>query len=276
MRDCRARVKQNLDLGGDVRLLRMEAPGIAPGMAPGRFVMLSVDDGVDPLLRRPFSIQRVDGDSVDVLYRVVGRGTARMAALEPGDGLDVLGPLGTAFALPAPGETAVLLGGGVGIPPMVALAEALIARGHDAWQGYVGVAGQHDSGCWSGFQALVPADDPRLTRATMDGSIGFEGHVVAAWRDRWTRERPEGPVRVYACGPMVMLRAVRDEAARLGLPCQVSVEQVMGCGLGICTGCVVENARWDGSNPYERWLLACKEGPVFDADQVVLSGGPHG
>ena len=127
-----------------------------------------------------------------------------------------------------------------------------------------------------GFQARVPADDPRLVRATMDGSVGFEGHVVAAWRDAWERERPGGPVRVYACEPMVMLRAVRDEAAALGLPCQVSVEQVMGGGLGVCTGCVVENARWDGANPFQRWLLACREGPVFDADHVVLEGGPHG
>jgi NAD(P)H-flavin reductase len=159
---------------------------------------------------------------------------------------------------------------------MVALARALLDRGHDAWQGYVGVAGRHDSGCWSGFGALVTADDPRLVRATMDGSVGFAGHVVDAWREAWSRSQPEGPVRVYACGPMVMLRAVRDEAARLGLPCQVSVEQVMGCGLGVCTGCAVENARWDGSNPYERWLLACKSGPVYDADRVVLDGGPHG
>lgn len=276
MPDVSASVEQNLDLGGGVRLLRLRAPGIGPGMAPGRFAMLSVGGGVDPLLRRPFSIQRVVGDSIEILFRVVGRGTARLAALEPGDGLEVLGPLGTSFRLPEPGETAVLLGGGVGIPPLVALAEALISREHKAWECYVGVADQRDTGSWSGFHALVAAGDPRLVRATMDGSVGFAGHVLAAWRDRWSRRRPEGSARVYACGPTVMLRAVRDEAARLGLPCQVSVEQVMGCGLGVCTGCAVENARWDGTNPYERWLLACKDGPVFDADRVALDGGPHG
>ena len=276
MQDVGAKVEQNLDLGGGVRLLRLRAPGVEEGMAPGRFVMLSVGGGVDPLLRRPFSIQRAAGGCLEILYRVVGRGTRRLAELDVGAELQVLGPLGTSFSLPEPDETAVLLGGGVGIPPVVALVEALTRRSHDDWQCYVGVAGEQDAGCWSGFHSIVTPGDPRLVRASMDGSVGFLGHVVAAWRDRWSRSRPEGPIRVYACGPMVMLRAVRDEAARLGLPCQVSVEQVMGCGLGVCTGCAVENARWDGTNPYERWLLACREGPVFDADQVTLDGGPHG
>jgi dihydroorotate dehydrogenase electron transfer subunit len=159
---------------------------------------------------------------------------------------------------------------------MVALADALEASGHGRWQAYLGVAGAADAGCLVGFDERWPGDG-RVTTATMDGSIGFAGHVVAAWLDRWEArgQRPEGPARVYACGPMVMLRAVQAAAEERGLPCEVSVETLMGCGMGACTGCAIENRRYEAgsSSPYDRWRLACKDGPVFEAGSVVLSGG---
>jgi dihydroorotate dehydrogenase electron transfer subunit len=111
----------------------------------------------------------------------------------------------------------------------------------------------------------------------MDGSIGFEGHVVAAWLDAGI----QGPTRVYACGPMIMLRAVAEAAAERGLACEISVETMMGCGVGACMSCVIENRAWrdgdeavrQGMSPYDRWLLACREGPVFRSDRVVLDDG---
>jgi dihydroorotate dehydrogenase electron transfer subunit len=113
----------------------------------------------------------------------------------------------------------------------------------------------------------------------MDGSIGYHGHVVDAWMDSWAREgRPEGKMVVYACGPMVMLRAVAAKTAELGIHCEVSVETMMGCGFGVCMGCVIENkaAHEEGGvvlNPYDRWLLVCRKGPVFDAQKIVLDDG---
>ncbi len=276
MADVACTVVENRDLGSGVWLLRMRGAEVVAGMGAGRFVMITTGTGLSPLLRRPFSIQRTDGDVFDVLYRVVGEGTALMARMVEGQTVTVLGPFGNTFATPAPDETAVLLGGGVGIPPMVALADALEAAGHTRWEAYLGVRSTADAGCFVGFDERW-AGDERVRYATMDGSLGFEGHVVAAWLDRGVH----GPTRVYACGPMVMLRAVADEAARRGLPAQVSVETMMGCGMGACMSCVIENRAYrEGDaaaraqmSPYDRWLLACRKGPVFDAQRVVLEEG---
>jgi dihydroorotate dehydrogenase electron transfer subunit len=286
MFDRRCEVVAHRDLGAGVRLLRFRDADVAADVRPGTFVMLEArPPGLgrvpDPVLPRPFSVQRVRGDVFDVMYRVVGVGTTAMADLRSGDTPRVLGPLGNSFTLPEPDETAVLLGGGVGIPPMVALADALVARDGDVarFEAYLGVSGAADRGCMIGFDEGYGDDSvfsDRVFRATMDGSFGFRGHVVAAWLDRWESRglRPDGPVRLYACGPMIMLRAVAAAAAERGLRAQVSVETMMGCGIGICMGCVIENKHYDGSgNPYDRWLLACRQGPVFDADAVVLDDG---
>ena len=277
MRDALCEVVQNRDLGGGVWLLRLRDPGMAAEMAPGRFVMVQVGPDLAPTLRRPFSIQRCEGDVYDVLYRVVGAGTALMSAFQAGQSMRVLGPMGNSFTLPEADEVAVLLGGGVGIPPMVALSDHLIAHGHPGFQAFLGVSSKKDAGCWVGFDRL--GEDPRITRATMDGSIGFEGHVVAAWLDRWQREGAPARARVYSCGPMVMLRAVEAAARELGVPAEVSVETMMGCGMGACMSCVIENADAKdpelraAMSPYDRWLLACRKGPVFAAGTVVLGGG---
>ena len=277
MRDAHNEVVENRDLGGGVWLLRLHDPEMSADMAPGRFVMIQVGPDLAPTLRRPFSIQRCEGDVYDVLYRVVGAGTKLMTGFAPGSTMRVLGPMGNSFTLPEDDEVAVLLGGGVGIPPMVALADALIARGHAGFQAFLGVSSAADAGCWIGFERF--GDDPRITRATMDGSVGFEGHVLAAWLDRWERDGAPTRARVYSCGPMVMLRAVEAAAQKLGVPAEVSVETMMGCGMGACMSCVIENADAQdptlraAMSPYDRWLLACRKGPVFAAGAVVLGGG---
>jgi dihydroorotate dehydrogenase electron transfer subunit len=205
-----------------------------------------------------------------------------MAQMRVGESAGILGPMGNSFTPPQPGERAVLLGGGVGIPPMVALADSLEQSGHEAWEAYVGVGTTADAGCFVGFDEGAPASvAAKVFRSTMDGSIGFEGHVVAAWLDQWDRQGCWGdaPVRVYACGPMVMLRALAAEAAARGFPCEVSVETMMGCGMGICMSCVIESSaacdpqKRKTMSPYDRWLLACIKGPVFDGGAVVLDEG---
>ncbi|HCP44831.1 MAG TPA: hypothetical protein DIU15_02205 [Deltaproteobacteria bacterium] len=283
MRNRVSLVVENRDLGENIFLLRLRDPEMGRDMAPGRFVMLATAEGLAPLARRPFSIQRVTDDVYDILYKVVGEGTDLMSQMKPGLQVRVLGPLGNSFATPESDECAILLGGGVGIPPMVAMTDALEASGHHHWQAFLGVGSARESGCFVGFDDRYLVDgarDERVHLATMDGTLGFEGHVVAAWLDwRERAGREAGRMRLYACGPMVMLRAVAAEAARLDLPCQVSVETMMGCGVGVCMACVIENA--DARNPekratmspYDRWLLACCKGPVFDSSAVVLDDG---
>ncbi len=288
MHETVATVVENRELGSGVWLLRLRSSAVCSDHEPGRFVMLGTGEEVaggppSPLLRRPFSIQRVQGDVFEVLYRVVGVGTRCMSELRPTLRVPVLGPLGNAFTLPQPGERAVLLGGGVGIPPMVALADRLSALGHGEWRAYLGVSSAADSGCFVGFEERYGAElsDGRALRATMDGSVGFAGNVIEAWlRDR-ASGIPQGGERVYACGPMPMLRAVARTCAELDVPAEVSVETMMGCGVGICMGCVIENRTYaDGTaaqracmSPYDRWLMACTKGPVFGAQSVVLDDG---
>ena len=282
MHETVATVVENRDLGSGVWLLRLRNADVCADPRAGRFVMLGVGETVEggppaPMLRRPFSIQRVEGDVFDVLYRVVGIGTACMASMKAGREVEVLGPLGNAFSAPQAGERAVLLGGGVGIPPMVALADQLEASGA-SWTAYLGVSGRADKGCWVGFDERPQWGDDRVVRATMDGSLGFAGNVVQAWLESRDASTPE---RVYACGPMVMLRAVAKSCAELGVPAEVSVETMMGCGIGICMGCVIENKTYAdgdaaarvGMSPYDRWLMACTKGPVFDAHSIVLDDG---
>jgi len=277
-------VVENRDLGHGVWLLRLRDADLAADCVAGCFVMVGVGVSLSPVLRRPFSVQRVQGDIYDILYRDVGLGTGLMTQLVAGEDVPVLGPLGNSFTMPQPGERAVLLGGGVGIPPMVALADSLEAAGHREWEAFLGVAGEADSGCFVGFDERYGPETiyaERVHRATMDGSIGFQGHVVAAWLDRWEAQNlaPAGPSRLYACGPMVMLRAVAQAAQERGIPCEVSVETMMGCGMGACMSCVIESseardpARRSTMSPYDRWLLACRKGPVFDSTAIVLEDG---
>ncbi|MEE2829070.1 MAG: dihydroorotate dehydrogenase electron transfer subunit [Myxococcota bacterium] len=284
MQDSIATVVENRDLGNGVWLLRLKDPSVVAHLAPGCFVMVACGPELAPVLRRPFSVQRSIGDTYDILYRDVGVGTHLMTGMLAGQEVRVLGPMGNSFSMPDPGVQAVLLGGGVGIPPMVALADALRDSGHTQWEAYLGVRAAGDAGCWVGFdEGYGPGSglDSQVHRATMDGSVGFHGHVVAAWKDRWEREGPPpgGRAVVYACGPMVMLRAVAAASEELGLPCEVSVETMMGCGMGACMSCVIESAdardpeKRATMSPYDRWLLACCKGPVFPAGRVVLEEG---
>lgn len=280
--DLRATVLAHRPLGRDLRLLRLLAPAIARRCEPGQFVMVRCGDAPEPLLRRPLSVQRVDGDQLDLLYRIVGQGTAALAAVTAGGEIDLLGPLGRGFTLPEPGQPAVLIGGGVGVPPLVALADRLCQRDGEGarWTAFLGARDKTDRGCFVGFDERFAGCHPaegRVHRATDDGSLGFAGHAVGAWIDHLDRHGAPSPdTRVYACGPMVMLHAVAAEAAARSLACEVSVETTMGCGTGLCMGCAIENTTAGGS-AYDRWVLACTHGPVFDATTISLSsaGGAH-
>lgn len=284
MHTSNSTVVENRDLGNGVWLLRLRDRELAADCVAGCFVMVGVGVELSPTLRRPFSVQRVEGDVYDILYRDVGVGTKLMTQLVSGANVPVLGPMGNSFTLPGPEERALLLGGGVGIPPMVALADRLESLGHRNWEVHLGVGSSKDAGCFIGFDERYGPETTyaeQVHRATMDGSVGFRGHVVASWLDRWERleQGPTGPARVYACGPMVMLRAVAQAAAERGLPCEVSVETMMGCGMGACMSCVVESSdardpeKRAAMSPYDRWLLACRKGPVFESSAIVLEEG---
>ncbi|WP_025321349.1 dihydroorotate dehydrogenase electron transfer subunit [Deferrisoma camini] len=253
--DDRAWVVYREALGGEYYRLRLR-PAEPFGAEPGQFVMLQVGEGIDPLLRRPFSIHRMDpltGGEFEVLFRVAGRGTSLLARRHVGDRVDVLGPLGRGFTLDA--EAPVLVGGGVGVAPLLFLAEAFLDRGVRP-RLVLGARSDRDLLCHGDFACLsVPCE-----LVTEDGSLGRTG-LVTTPLEHALREAG-GAARVYACGPMPMLRAVADLCARHGVGCEVSLEAHMACGVGACLGCVVPAA---GGG----YLRVCKDGPVFRGEQIA-------
>ncbi len=249
-----------LTLSGGEQLRRFHA---------GQFAMLQC--GEAQLLRRPLSLQGVrivdSKPCVDILYRVMGEGTEALSGVEPGASLNVLGPLGRPFQLPASGELAVLMGGGVGIPPMVALAQRILASGGTPPRVIGGISGPADRACLSGLLQLPIS----VTVATMDGSEGVHGTVLDALDSCEPIGEPQ-TVRYYACGPVPMLAAIAERARDEGAGCQLSVEARMGCGYGACVGCSVPRSAGAVEAGAERYALACKDGPVFDAEELDLVG----
>lgn len=225
---------------------------------PGQFVHLRVSDSFDFVLRRPLSVCRVEYDAgrLTVVYRAQGAGTRRLARLKAGDTLDVIGPLGRGFPLHAGDRRALLIGGGIGVPPLVELARRLRRAGVDV----VSVVGFQTRG-----QAILLDDLARfggVATVTDDGTLGQAGLVTDALTAGLCAEAD----RYYACGPTPMLRAVQSLMERRGVPGYLSLEERMGCGIGICVGCVHKIRRDEAV----KHVKTCREGPVFPADEVVF------
>ena len=251
---------------GAYHALTLVAPGIAETARPGQFVELLAGEDRSFLLRRPFSIHRVERPgaapaTVEVVFDVVGPGTRALAELRPHDLVDALGPLGRGFAPPTEPARCLLVGGGYGTAALFFLADELRAR-RCRVDFLIGAATA---------ERLFHAMEARrlghtLTVTTDDGSAGQRGLVTDPLPALLGRL---GTAQVYACGPMPMLAAVSRVAAAHGVPCQVAVEELMACGTGICFSCVVPVA--DPARPEEpaRMARSCLEGPVIDGAAIA-------
>lgn len=217
-------------------VVSIEAPEIAAAVRAGQFVNLGL---AGPLLRRPFSVYRVDGDRIEVVLKAVGVGTAQLLAMQSGDVVSCLGPLGHGFELGAGPRSVVLVSGGLGVAPM-----PLVAKEAKA----LGIRATWVHGARTSDELCSESDGDEVIWATDDGSRGFRGTAVSA--------APDGDL-VLACGPNRMLAAVAERWPEA----QVAVETYMGCGTGVCLGCAVPLIR----GGYDR---GCKEGPVYRAGEV--------
>lgn len=268
-----------------------------PPASPGQFVHIlcrepESPDGADnrafatPGLRRPFSIGglRRSGDrcEIDVIGRVVGPGTTWLDALRPGDRVDLLGPLGRGFTLPAPSRKALLIAGGVGLPPILWMSETLAERGipRVAFFGAqtrdlipLHITSEPDK---SGKPTACIAEFARFQTecgiTTDDGSCGLKGRITHALMQHLGCGAPSDELIAYACGPEPMLEAVAKICNTAGIECELAMERVMGCGLGTCQSCVlpVRDPAYDDG---WRYALCCTEGPVFDARRIDFK--PH-
>jgi dihydroorotate dehydrogenase electron transfer subunit len=253
----RATVLHHRPAGRGFYRLVLQAPALASVSVPGHFVMLRVSENLDPLLARPFGISSIIAKrSLELYYRVVGRGTTLLTAVEKGSILSVIGPLGNGFPAPAKGATPLLIAGGSGFPPLLYFA----ARYGKQSQLF---AGSRDKEClppmsaMKDFRSRVKA----IHYATEDGSRGTCGFVTDTLAEYLSGRAHDGRPVIYACGPHAMLAAVSRLAAEHAVPCYVSLEERMACGLGVCMGCSVAMK----AGGYKR---VCKEGPVFDSREV--------
>jgi len=239
------------EVGRGMFVLAMYAPEIAGAVRAGQFVNLGWSRG--PLLRRPFSVYRAEGEHIEIVLKAVGAGTAELLAMQRGERLSCLGPLGAGFDIPPGARSAVLMSGGLGVAPMPLAARDARANGtRVTW-----VHGAHTAA-----ELCSEAEGDDVIWATDDGSRGAHGSAVSAAAGRARGASGDSDV-ILACGPNRMLAAVADRWPEA----QVAVETYMGCGTGVCLGCAVPLRR----GGYDR---ACKEGPVYRAADIDWSALP--
>lgn len=248
-----APITSHTQLTPDIYALTFSAPAVAQAATPGQFVHVRCTVGVEPLLRRPFSIHdaNVDTGHVTILYRVVGRGTGMLTKLRPGDTLDIMGPLGQGFSLE--GRSPLLVGGGIGVAPLLYLAKVLAPRPVTVIIGTRTVAE-------APLAALFAPVCREVVLTTDDGSAGYHGVATDVMLDVLART---GNDVVYACGPVPMLDKVVRVVRQVGITCQVSLEQHMACGIGICRGCTCGMLK----DPQAK---VCVDGPVFSGEEVNI------
>jgi dihydroorotate dehydrogenase electron transfer subunit len=229
---------------------------------PGQFVMIRLSDNYFPLLRRPFSIhnlfQNEKGDlCLELLYKVVGKGTIALSEYQKNQWLDVLGPIGNGFRVKDSVHSALLISGGIGVAPMLFLTKCLLENG-TLCQVINGGRTINDILCTDIFQSLGVVTNIY----TDDGSVGTKGFVTDHLENFIENQKPD---ILYACGPQPMLSKVTKISKQMNVACQVSLESHMACGMGACLGCAVPS-----DNLQKKYFHVCADGPVFWADQVNL------
>ncbi|MBX3434883.1 MAG: dihydroorotate dehydrogenase electron transfer subunit [Pirellulales bacterium] len=275
----RVPVVENIPLARDTWRLRLACPEIARRIVPGQFLMLRLPAGNDPLLGRPLALFDTVLDAagtpigVDVAYLVVGKMTARLATLRPGDELAVWGPLGNGFS-PAPVDHLVMAAGGIGQTPFLALGREFVGgRRYGEPSERPVTAARRVTLCYGVRTAAYAAgvDDflaagVAVRLASNDGSLGRLGFVTAELEAVLDEAAAAGEsVRIACCGPEPMMEAVAELAITRGVPCEVSLETPMACGIGACFSCVVKVRQPEGDWDYKR---TCVEGPIFDAARI--------
>jgi dihydroorotate dehydrogenase electron transfer subunit len=265
---------------GDQYVMRIRAPKCAASARAGSFVHVTCDDALP--MRRPLSIMRAGDNWIEVLYKIVGEGLRLLAAKQPGDKINVLGPIGQPFRPDPARPNALLIGGGVGIPPMVFLADAL----RDTGATPLAILGSEipfpfelQSSAiatpWAGdgIVSTMPLLENWGIPTRLTSLAGYEGcfrGYVTDLAELWLGsldDTEKAKVEIFSCGPTPMLKAVAALAEKHAVPCQVSLEEFMACAVGGCAGCTVEITTPEGP----AMKRVCVDGPVFDSRSVVWS-----
>ena len=258
MNQIKAPVFSNIEVLPDIYLMWLEAPAIAGGARPGQFVMVGC--GGDTYLPRPLSVHRVDGGQLALLFSVVGNGTKRLAQVKKGDTVSLFGPLGNSFSVDKGAKNLLLVAGGMGIAPLYYLAETAAGQGKKVTV-IIGARSR---------DALLPVSLPQkyyekglppagvnVVAATDDGSEGFKGLATQLIPHYLT-----GTDQVFACGPAAMYKSMVKMPELEGKDVQLSLEIMMGCGVGVCYGCTIKTK--------SGLKQVCKDGPVFGMGEIIF------
>jgi len=268
MKKVIAKITDNREVFPGFYRMSVRSAYLGRNTGPGQFFEVKCPGGSGAFLRRPLGAHRIHRDGVEMLYEVVGKGTAGLSGMKAGQELNIIGPLGNGFDLPKVGKphTAILVAGGIGVAPLFALAESLahsverIAyRKKQKIQVFIGAKTKSHILCEKEFKKLK-CD---VSVATEDGLKGYKGLITDAVKNYLNAIRYPLSAKIYACGPAGMLKAVAAIAAKHGIPCQVLMEEYMACGVGVCLGCPVKMKKTG------EYKMVCKDGPVFDAKEIA-------
>jgi dihydroorotate dehydrogenase electron transfer subunit len=248
-----APVEETIKLENDIFLLRIYSPDIASVIKPGEFLNVKVSQTCFPLLRRPFSVCDVEGDHIFLMFNILGEGTKALAGKNKGDLIDILGPLGNGFKMDGDFETAIIVAGGLGVAPFPYFTKTMSNRINI--HSFIGGRTSTD---------VITYGMKNFKVSTEDGSSGFKGNVVELLAQSINTFKSE-KVKIFACGPNAMISSLKQFCLKYNLDCEASTECAMACGFGICQGCPIESA-----NDKDKYLLVCKNGPVFNVRDIVI------
>lgn len=237
----------------NIFIQKIHSPEIAEKVKPGQFLNIRVSEATFPLLRRPFSVCDVEGENIFLMFNIYGEGTKILARKYAGELVDILGPLGNGFNLEGNYETAIIIAGGLGAAPFPFVTREIKKQKNILT--FVGGRTKED---------IITYGLDNFSVSTDDGSEGFKGNVVQSL-EQYIDKINIPSSKVFACGPNAMLRTLKEFCIKQDLNCEVSTECAMACGFGICQGCPIESTQQS-----DKYLLVCKDGPVFNAKDVII------
>jgi len=246
-------IDEIIELEYDIHLFKIKSPDIASKINPGEFLNIRISELAVPLLRRPFSVCDVEGDSFFIMFNTMGTGTRMLSLKKAGEFIDIIGPLGNGFTWEGDYDRAIIVGGGLGAAPFPFLTRKI--KDKKEIVSFIGGRTKHD---------VITYGLKNISIATEDGSLGFRGNVVELLKENLDKQDGVRS-KIFACGPTPMLKSLKILAEQKNIECEISTECAMACGFGICQGCPIESAF-----EKDKYLLVCKDGPVFNSKEVIL------
>ncbi len=261
MKKLKAKILENKEIGPDYFLMDIDSEYIVSHYRPGQFIHVRIESKAPrPFLRRPFSIHSIiNGDSFQILYKIIGPGTKILSSYKKGKNLDILGPLGNGFEID-PEKNSLLVAGGMGVAPLFSLAQYIKKTDFPVETfSFLGARSKNNLLLETEFRQM----GIKVLVCTEDGTHGKKGLVIQLLQG-FLEQSPSFRKTsiIFGCGPNSMLKALIKLAKNLNMDCQVSVEEIFACGVGACLGCAV--------NTRHGYKMACKDGPVFRGDEIIL------